>query len=151
MFKIRVKKIVFADGRAGTIKGESSFYPIPPQKPLSSFIQSPECIEQYVYENGSKCNKSPMEYKDLWICSCGGINRKDDEKCISCSALKSSVFNNDIELLKQHSSDRRNKEGMSKDTVFDFEDEIIENNPMRIEPKQTKPSMREKAEERKRL
>lgn len=28
----------------------------------------------------------PQEYKDLWMCACGEVNHKDEEKCAACGA-----------------------------------------------------------------
>ena len=29
---------------------------------------------------------APQEYKDLWMCACGEVNHKDEEKCAACGA-----------------------------------------------------------------
>lgn len=56
---------------------------------------SPDLVEQY--QNETLCSKKDIyflqDYKDIWVCSCGGINSQAEQKCHTCSKSKKWIQN----------------------------------------------------------
>ena len=104
--RIRIKKTVFEDG--GEVSGDNGpeLLRVPRQESISSLIKNPDCINQYIFENGSNCKYAPMVVKGIWCCCCGGINWGNEEKCHSCGANRDSVLKINIESLKSRFNER---------------------------------------------
>lgn len=61
--------------------------------------------EQYCRDVGPQAEYVPMEYKDLWYCTCGIYNHSAESRCTACGAEKSLVFGAlNIEVLKSHNA-----------------------------------------------
>ena len=92
-YEVAVTEVVFADN---TIWNGTD---TPWQKqitltPLSETLTDPELITQYAInlekEIGLlKC--LPQEQEDLWICTCGAINHKEETACHSCESELSTL------------------------------------------------------------
>ena len=99
--QVRVVRTIFENGNilSSEEQGKEYFQPLPTQHSISEFIKDDKSRDQYVYEHGNSCKYAPLEYKDLWICCCGGINKTNAETCILCKSSKESVLNVDIDKL----------------------------------------------------
>ena len=102
-YEMAVTEVVFADN---TIWSGTD---TPWQKqviltPLSETLTDPELITQYainIEKEPSLLKCLPQEQEDLWICTCGAINHKEETTCHSCkselSTLKATL---DMEKLE---------------------------------------------------
>ena len=114
-FSCECKSIIFSDGTTWEEKGAE-------WKPL---IQ-PETLQkrlgglsaQYQRETIRNARFVVTDDRDLWICTCGAINRQSEAKCHACHSEKTALFAAlDMEALKEHNaaynkreSERREKE-----------------------------------------
>lgn len=57
------------------------------QETLQSVLGT-EMAEQYKDDLGSTKTYIVEDYKDLWLCACGAINKKEEERCGACNANK---------------------------------------------------------------
>ena len=77
--------------------------------PLSEKLQDKELIKQY--QNSlfglAEVKYVPYQENDLWVCTCGNINRIEQEKCLSCgNTLISLQENLDEEKLREAVNNR---------------------------------------------
>ena len=49
-------------------------------------LQSRNMSGYYAEDKEAAAQFVPQEYKDLWMCACGEVNHKDEEKCAACGA-----------------------------------------------------------------
>ena len=108
-FAVQVQAVYFSDGSsyAGPDERWSS---LPEQQDLNSRLFDTELIRQYKLETSERSRYVPMEYQDLWLCSCGEINRPG-EPCYRCGrCLEDEKHLLNVELLRQRKAARIQEE-----------------------------------------
>ena len=82
-FEISVKEVVFDNGK--TWQGTSEKWSeLPKPHSIEEVITEPHLLQQYITDIGKSGVFAPETINDLWYCTCGKINRIDEEKCFSC-------------------------------------------------------------------
>lgn len=89
-----VTDVVFFDNTLISLK-KSYWNPLPPQEDLN--IETDDDIERIFFSK--KFRKQIIDYKDLWLCSCEGINHIGEKKCFTCGNLYDVMGNFDFEFL----------------------------------------------------
>lgn len=104
-FEAAVAEVVFADDSSwdGTASVWSA---IRSPRTLAEALGDEETAKQYSIRYGSDCTMFPEEERGLWFCTCGAINRKDEEKCHSCRRIFSALKNINIASLRSDSIQR---------------------------------------------
>lgn len=82
-FTTEVLELVFAGGGRWT-PGDAPWQPLAPPRPLAQELGGEELALQYRTQYGPDCAWALQEQEDLWTCVCGGINRREEDKCHSC-------------------------------------------------------------------
>ncbi len=103
-FYVRVDEVIFTNNTTWTSAG-GEWTPLRIQGSIESSLGNPELIKQYKLEYGESCKYVPVRDRDLWLCSCGAVNRVSEEKCCKCQN-DVSIFSIDTEVLKEKSSAR---------------------------------------------
>lgn len=106
-YTIRINEVVFADKTTWICDDDAEWLPIPEQLKLSEYFKDQEISEQYKRETNKSAVFRPTEYKDLWLCCCGSINKNDKTHtgCSSCVTQKDKIFKClDIETLKNNNA-----------------------------------------------
>lgn len=92
-FSVAIKKVEFEGEDVWTGSASLLFEHLPARQPLADAIEDEKLLAQYgrdfkaMTENGQgEAQFVPEEYKDLWLCACGEINRADEETCFVCGA-----------------------------------------------------------------
>ena len=102
-FTARITAVYFDDGSCYEC-GDGAWEPLPEQKELLSKLFDAELIHQYRLETTERSRFVPLEIKDLWLCTCGEINRAG-EGCHRCGqALEDVKALLDVNLLKENKS-----------------------------------------------
>ncbi len=85
-FEAEVTEILFDDG---TLLSEhfSGFSAFPEKVSLKDALGE-EFYSQYIRDVGAGAEYKPFVCGDLWVCTCGALNRQDEEKCHSCEREK---------------------------------------------------------------
>ena len=97
-FTVRINEIVFEDKTSLSFDA-FELKALPTQEAVLDSDKG--LADQYRRETSERSKFKPIEYEDLWICACGGINRKNAEKCATCDCTKEKVFGSlDEEYLK---------------------------------------------------
>lgn len=94
-FAVALRRVTFNDDTLWAGSNSILFETLPERVSLEQELEEAETIEQFQRDFKEKFTEKPdkiahyvpNEYKDLWFCSCGEINTKDDEKCYICGAL----------------------------------------------------------------
>lgn len=84
-FSVHVDEVVYADNTVGEVNLDYS-ESVPEQHLLCKTDGwNNDTALEFKKLTNDKCVYAVCEYKDLWLCSCGCVNRADkDEKCRSC-------------------------------------------------------------------
>lgn len=84
----------------------SEWEPIPDEKKLIDEFENPELVTQYKLYFGQRSIYKLAIYKDIWICSCGAINHKNEENCHICRNSLVEMYNCDMDALQQECNER---------------------------------------------
>jgi len=96
-FSVFVHEIGFTDNSIWCSE-EKNWYSLPKQNCINDFLSDEYAIKEYKRRFGYSANNQPLIYKDIWLCSCGNINK--DDKCSICENKLSELLKVDIEQLK---------------------------------------------------
>ncbi len=106
--EVRVLEAAFADNSVWTAPEGLSWEPVPEQIPL--FPDDAELLKQYRMEVNHAAKSELLTVKDLWLCSCGAINRAGENACHCCETASSAMKNADLSGLRERCSARLAKE-----------------------------------------
>lgn len=103
-FSVAIKRVEFEGEDIWTGSASFLFEYIPERKTLEDAIEDEALLEQYrrdYRETMSEAGKGdalyvPETYKDLWLCTCGEVNRTGEERCFHCGA----AFEPQLELFE---------------------------------------------------
>lgn len=93
-FSVAIKKVQF-EGEDVFWNGSASllFENLPEQAKIADVMEDEDLRAQYqrdftemAEDKEAAAQFVPQEYKDLWMCACGEVNHKDEEKCAACGA-----------------------------------------------------------------
>lgn len=116
MFKVEINEVVFASGEIWDT--QSIPLDIPKQTNLNILIQDKNLLEQYSIEVCTNPLFIPLEWADLFLSTCGTINKKDSI-CIYCgNTYENEKKYLDINLLREKYNERIKK--------INAENELIE-------------------------
>lgn len=74
--------------------------PIPVQIELQELLSDYTLLEQYKRDTTKHAKFKPAQYMDLWLCSCGTVNKRQDNKCSNCGiALQQLLEATNMERL----------------------------------------------------
>lgn len=108
-FSVAVKRVVFSDETEWNGTASLLYEYIPEMVTLSLELEDEETVDQYKRNFSERftdaddivVNYVPFEYKDVWVCSCGFINHKDEENCYRCKApyqAQKDMIDNRVQL-----------------------------------------------------
>jgi len=107
---VNINSVLFSDGTF--LKEDYEFVEL--QKPIP--IELPSELETYYFKCTSDKNVFfPVQYKHLWVCSCGAINSNEINKCRECKKTKKEIFLcNNLDNLIQECNSGLKKKGKQK-------------------------------------
>lgn len=111
-FSVSVDEVVFTDNSTWTASGEP-WETLKPAQTLQSQLTY-ELAKQFRMEFGEVSQNLLCEQKDLWICSCGTINRADEPACHRCNTSLSALRSIDFTEMQKRCDERVAKEEQQK-------------------------------------
>ena len=88
------------------------------QENLIDVLSDGELVKQYKIEYGESCEFYPIKDKDLWVCSCGALNKSNEEKCHICKNSLDALISVNIDELKTSCTERITKQKRLKKKIF---------------------------------
>ncbi|MBE6630086.1 MAG: hypothetical protein E7624_04475 [Ruminococcaceae bacterium] len=85
-FSVYVTKVEFADHTLWETDEAGWEALVIPSRPTYELLQSPAAVEEYHRRFGANADLLPETAKDLWRCSCGAINHREEERCHLCAS-----------------------------------------------------------------
>lgn len=93
-FSVAIKKVEFEGEDVWNGSASLLFEYMPPRQELEKAIEDEKLLAQYRRDYNTSMSEAgkgeavyvPDTYKDLWLCTCGELNRSGEEKCYSCGA-----------------------------------------------------------------
>ena len=99
-FSVAIKEICFSDRTIWTAPENAGWKPIPKPQTIREVLPSDEAINEFETSYCGKALFFPLVYEDLWVCSCGNVNKKSSDVCASCGAWLSKMLGVNDETLK---------------------------------------------------
>ena len=99
-FNVRVAEVGFSDNTVWS-SPDGKWEPLPKQESVYPYLSSEFSVSGYEFIYGKNADLKAVEYRDLWFCTCGRINHKDEERCYACGAYQRELINVDPELFDQ--------------------------------------------------
>lgn len=91
--QIRCISVSFADGTVWQQSADTRWTPLPEQtylrKELGNLAYQYQQLLGVNFKHGPYM---PLEYENLWLCACGGVNHTNDAYCFSCGCEKRRLF-----------------------------------------------------------
>ncbi len=104
-FSLEVREVIFFDNDTWTGTAES-WTPLFLAKSLKDEYADAELRKQYHIELGHQSKFLYTEDKDLWYCSCGALNRKEESCCHSCGREAAQLRDLDWDALNTRKEER---------------------------------------------
>ncbi len=99
-FSAVVTTVVFTDNTIWNTDG-AAWEELPEPNKLRQSLDNHELHQQFLIHYGAQCRVMPMQHKDLWYCTCGAINRQEDESCYQCRLSCSELMHLDLAQLRE--------------------------------------------------
>lgn len=96
-FAAAVTKIAFVDNTVWTA-AESRWESLSVPAAISS-IHGAQFAKQFCMEYGADCKVLPLREKDLWHCTCGGLNHQEENLCHACGKNFAVISNYNADEL----------------------------------------------------
>lgn len=93
-FSVAIKRVEFEGEDVWDGSASFLFEGLPERKTLENSFEEISLAEQFgrdysesmAKNGGFKAVYAPEEYKDLWLCTCGEVNHREEECCVKCGA-----------------------------------------------------------------
>ena len=108
-FGVGVTEVIYSDNRTEEIPS-GKWEPLTPPEPLEKSISDVELLNQYRLDYGNDCRYKIKVEKGIWICTCGEVNREDEEVCYKCGKIRAHYERIDLERVREDLRRRKGKE-----------------------------------------
>lgn len=108
-FSVSVTEVIFADNSTWRASG-ALWETLPQSVTLEDTLKDVELLKQYRMKYGMNCKYMPMTHKDLWYCTCGALNRREEAICHACARSLSELQAIDMAGLRADRDARLAKE-----------------------------------------
>lgn len=99
-FSVACTSVIFSDNTTWKSEETVVWKPLPQQQNLEDVVGN--LWQQYQRDTSIYSRFEPLQYDDLWLCSCGQINQNTESQCFHCELKKEDVFSKpDLEKLKK--------------------------------------------------
>jgi|GEM_PF-261206 hypothetical protein len=97
--EVNITKAVFEDGSEYSASSKSGAIPV--QQRLVDYFDDEEIAQQYVRQTRSIAKYAALELDEIWLCSCGAVNKTGEEQCNVCGLqLQAQKELLDVDALK---------------------------------------------------
>ncbi len=112
-FSVAVTEVIFSHQRIWKASDEPwETLPVPAQ--LEPMLDDPELLKQYQLRFSKRHIYKFIETKDLWRCSCGAWNHKEDKNCLRCAQSYAGFAFLDWDELKAEKDERLQQEAAER-------------------------------------
>lgn len=91
-FSVLVNSVLFADGTGWQPDEGGVWEPLERPEALKDALGSEELADQYVRDTSRNSRYAPTIASDLWFCSCGAVNTREETCCTVCGAERDALF-----------------------------------------------------------
>ena len=99
-FLAAVVEVTFADETKWTADPDAEWTTLPQQKDLLSLLQNDEeMVKQYQMEYTPQAKFQPVIDRDVWCCTCGAVNAREETDCHVCGCSLDALSKVDFRVL----------------------------------------------------
>ena len=110
-FKVTVLEAVFADKAVWTSTADAVWEALPEKERLVDRLKSAELVEEYALATCAQAQFVPTQYGDIWLCTCGNVNKTQNENCGTCGQKYDDLICAlDVEALEASYKERKKRE-----------------------------------------
>ena len=99
-YTVKVVEVGFADNTVWVDNG-NEWIAFPSQKAIEAVIRDEDTLVGYKAKFGNGAVYEALVQDEIWLCTCGEINRKGEENCYKCNAKLGDLVALDYDELKQ--------------------------------------------------
>lgn len=89
-FSVACTSVIFSDNTTWESEENVVWQPLPQQQNLEDVVGN--LGQQYQRDTSIHSRFEPLQYDDLWLCSCGQINQNTESQCFHCQLEKAEIF-----------------------------------------------------------
>ena len=119
-FSATIEEICFIDGNIWTNAEKMVWEKIPSARAIKEKLTTSEAIDEFKLVYCKQAQFIPFSHKDLWICSCGNVNKNTNERCCSCRAKFADMDSIDNEALKKNNIYRNATTLVNKNVSYEI-------------------------------
>lgn len=120
-FSARVIRVVFDDGTVWEDEGEP-WLPTIRQKTLREAYGDEEVAAQFRVRYGIDCQFAPCEDGELWYCTCGTVNDREENSCHTCKRVRKALLSVNEDALRRECRQRLENESLREEADPDREE-----------------------------
>lgn len=99
-FVAAVQEVTFDDETKWTAEAEAQWTSLPAQMDLLSLLQGDEeLVKQYQLEYTPEAKFQPVIDRDVWCCTCGAVNTREETECHVCGCSLEALSKVDFRVL----------------------------------------------------
>ena len=89
-FSVACTSVIFLDNTIWKAEKDAVWEPLPQQQNLENSVE--DLAQQYRRDTSPQSCFEPLEYRDVWLCSCGAVNKRGESRCCSCGVNRNTIF-----------------------------------------------------------
>ena len=105
-FLATVEEVIFDDNSRWQSGADTSLEHLPKVQKLEEAYGDEQIAEQFRIAFGPDCRYMPAAESDLWFCTCGAVNRSNEDSCHRCRRVRTALLNVNTDSLRQEASTR---------------------------------------------
>ena len=124
-YTVKVVEVGFADNSVWVDNG-NEWSAIQSQREIGAVIKDTDTLVGYKAKFGNGAAYEALVQDDIWLCTCGEINRRGEENCYKCNAKLGDLVALDYDELKQEGIYRYALELSKRNNAVSLEKAITE-------------------------
>lgn len=115
-----VTEVCFSDGSVYSSE-DCGWTKIPDRTPLNEKFYTSYSLDEYKTTFCKNAFYEPLEYENIWVCSCGSVNGKEEKNCYKCNSNLAEMKSAEKEEFHNRNVYSRARQLVEKDISSEIE------------------------------
>ena len=109
-FTAETEEVRFADGGSWRAEEKAEWMYYPRVQTLEEAYGDEQVAEQFRIRFGEDCRYLPWSEDALWFCTCGAVNRPEENRCRQCRRVRKALMRVTADELRKEAGKRKQRE-----------------------------------------
>ena len=116
-FTAETEEVCFEDGGNWRAEEEAKWLYYPRMQTLEEAYSDEQLAEQYRIRFGEDCRYFPRSEDALWFCTCGAVNRPEEDRCRQCRRVRKALMRVSADDLRKEAGKRKQREQQGEENT----------------------------------